>query len=103
MPKLRLDSVKIRRKSRFLHENLVALRRRTIESRHEQMEINCQRIHHDNFARKCPNQTRPRIAENLLVRIPGGFSVEVSMNSQPSPVIQFPLDVEAYTLGLQAE
>ena len=56
------------------------------------MEIHRQTVHADHFGRFCADNSRRRIAQCFVIRIPRRFRLEMCVHAEVRPVIQFLFD-----------
>ena len=103
MPDLRLDRIGVGRKGRLFHQDLEPRFRRPIKRGHHQVQIHREAVHADHFHRLRADDPRHRLAQILVIRIPGRFGIEVRVDAERSPVIQFLFDDSSRLLRHQPE
>ena len=100
MRNLRLDRVGVGREGRIFHQDLVTRLRRPIKGRHQQVQVDRQAVHADDFVRLRADQPRRRFAQGLVIGIPGRRGIEVPVHaraapSRPAPARRFAASLSA--------
>ena len=92
MNDLRFDRVGVGRKRRIFHQDFETRFRRPIKCGHHQVQVHREAVHTDDFDRLRADESRGRIAQCLVIRIPRRFRVEMRVHAEVCPVIQFLFD-----------
>ena len=67
------------------------------------MEIDGEGIHHHHLDGFCTNDASGLVSQQLMIGQPRFLGVEVPFYAEPLPVLEFPLDMRSYRLGLKPE
>src|SRR6185437_12378332 len=67
------------------------------------MQIHRQTVHEDHFTRSRADQSRSAIVEILVIRIPRFFAVEMALDTETRPHIEFALDQRPHRFRLQTQ
>src|SRR5882724_54255 len=89
---LGFDSVGIRRKSGFFHQDFETRFRWAIKSSQHQVKIHRKAVHTDHFDWLRTSEPRSRLAQSLVIRIPGRARRVMSVHAEACPIIEFLLD-----------
>ena len=102
MRDLRFDRVGVGRERRLLHQDLEARFRRPVKRRHHQVQVHRQAVHADDFVRLRADEPRRRLAHSLVIRIPGRRALQMRVDREIRPIIEFLLDDGARRFRHQA-
>ena len=99
------DCVKVGRKRRPLHHDLVSCLGRLIERHQHQVDVNTQAVHKHDFACAgfCPDQPSAAFAEYLVIRKPRRPAAEMRVDRKRPPVVDLLQDVIAGLFRLEAQ
>ncbi len=89
---LRLHGVRVRGKSRRLHDDLETPGLRAVERDHHQVQVDGQAVHRHDFVRRRPDDPGQRVADQLVVGEPGRVLLEVGVDAHRAPSVQLLLD-----------
>ena len=98
-----LDGIGVAGKGAVLHEEDSAVAFGAVEGHHQQMQIDGQRVHRDDFGRKRPDDVSEAVSKILVIRIPRSRRIEVPLDAELRPVIEFLFDDRSRRDRLQAE
>jgi hypothetical protein len=100
---VRVNGVSVRGKCALLDEYFVAFAFGPIEARQHQMQIDCERVHCDDFAQACASESCQSWRELFVVRNPGPLGVEVAIHCELGPCRELLVDRARGGLWLQSQ
>ena len=90
-------------KSLGLAQQFTSLTSRLIEANEQQMEIDGQAVHRDDFGGLCPCEVAKTFDKSIMVADPWILALEMAINPQLRPVIHFNVKRFFGRLGLKPE
>ena len=103
MDELRLDRISVGRERRRIDEQLRPGTVRAEERGQQQVQVHGQRVERRDLVRQRPDQPGRGLAQRFVERDPGRALVEVALDAERSPRVQFGLHGRPYGPGLCAE
>ena len=67
------------------------------------MQVHGQRVHRDHLGRKCSDDLGEAVSKILVIRIPRTRRIEVTLNAESGPVVEFLFDDRSRRHWLQSE
>ena len=102
-PHLRGGRVAIGRERLGFDDDGVPLGRRPVETRHENVQVDGERVHGRDFLRLCPGQRDKAVDTALVVARPGPIGMEMPVDCEVLPVVEFLFDHFSGARRLQTE
>ena len=101
--RLRLDRVVVGGKGVLLDQDPMPLARRPVEARHHQVQVDGERVHRHDLARRGAHEPRHRLREELVVGHPRVLPREMRLDGEPLPLLELLVDVPPSSPGEEPE
>ena len=100
---VRLDGVGVAGKGAVFHQENASISSGAVEGHQEQMQVDGQRVHRDDLGWERADDLGEAVSKILVIRIPGTRGIEVALDTEPRPVVEFLFDDRSRRDRLQSE